>query len=297
MDNRISRFYRGAALKLRSRPPALALTLLVAAAAWGEEAPTPAAPDAAAVEPDDDDAPPRRFEGAVGLLASWGSSHHGRGGPDTTIEPGFYLRWGRLTASNASAFAIRRADDVTRGLGLDLSSGSRLRTNLSLRYDRGRDDDEPALEGLGDVRATVRARLGASWRLDEGWRISGGWSPDLLGRGGGSFVDLGLSRERPLAPRTRWNASLRLTVADRRYMQSYYGIDAGQAAATGYPVYTPGAGLRDLQAVLGLRHQLSEDWVTLAGVSLRRLLGPAADGPSVTDKTGWSLGFGLGRRF
>ncbi|MBK1714012.1 MipA/OmpV family protein [Rubrivivax gelatinosus] len=285
-------------MRLRTRPPALALTLFVAAAAWGEEAPPPAAPDAAAVEPDDDDAPPRRrIEGAVGLLVSWGSSNHGRGGPDTTIEPGFYLRWGRLSATNASAFAVRRADDVTRGLGLDLTRGSRLRTNLSLRYDRGRDDDEPALKGLGDVRSTLRARLGASWRLDEGWRVSGGWSPDLLGRGGGAFVDLGLSRERPLAPRMRWNASLRLTAADSRYMQTYYGIDAQQAAVTGYPVYSPGAGLRDLQAVLGIRHELSDDWVALAGVTLRRLLGPAADGPSVTDKTGWSLGCGLGRRF
>ncbi|MCC9647761.1 MipA/OmpV family protein [Rubrivivax sp. JA1029] len=285
-------------MKLRSRPPALALTLLVAASARGEEAPVPpVTPRAPAAEADDDGPPPRRFEGVVGVLASWGSSHHGRGGPDASLEPGFYLRWGRLTVSNAGAFATRRADDVTRGLGLDLTSGSRLRTHLSLRYDRGRDDDEPALEGLGDVRATVRARLGASWRLDDGWRLSGGWSLDLLGRGGGSFVDLGLSRERPLAPRTRWNASLRLTAADRRYMQSYYGIGEQQAATSGYPVYSPGAGLRDLQGVLGLRHQLSEDWVALAGVSLRRLLGPAADGPSVTGKTGWSLGFGLGRRF
>lgn len=284
-------------MKLRIRPPAFALTLLVAAAAWAEEAPAPPTNETASATDPDDDAPPRRLEGVVGLLASWGSSHHGRGGPDASLEPGFYLRWGRLTASNAGAFASRRADDVTRGLGLDLTRGSRLRTHLSLRYDRGRDDDEPALEGLGDVRATVRARLGASWRLDDGWRVSGGWSPDLLGRGGGSFVDLGLSRERPLAPRTRWNASLRLTAADRRYLQSYYGIDERQSEATGYPVYSPSAGLRDLQVVLGLRHELSEDWVALAGVSLRRLLGPAADGPSVTDKTGWSLGFGLGRRF
>ena len=184
-----------------------------------------------------------------------------------------------------------------RGLALDLTRRERLRVNLSLRLDHGRDDDDEALRGLGEVRRTIRARLGASWRLDEGWRVSGGWSPDLLGRDGGSVVDLGVSRERPLAAATRWSVGLRLSAADARHLRSYYGVDARQAAATGYPVYRPDAGLRDVQLSFGLRHDLSSRWVAVGGVGLRRLLGPAADGPSVTDRFAWSLGAGLGWHF
>ncbi|BAL94744.1 hypothetical protein RGE_14030 [Rubrivivax gelatinosus IL144] len=281
------------------RPTALALTALAAASAMAEEASAPAdpAPAPAAAAPPEPPEPSRRWDAAVGLIASWGTSPHGDGKPDLRLQPGYVLRWGRVSLSNAGAFATRRSDNVQRGLGLDLQRGERLRTTLSLRYDGGRDDDEPALRGLGKVRNTVRARLGASWRLDDGWRLSGGISPDLLGRGGGVFADVGVGRERRLAPATVWNWGLRLSAADSRYLRSYYGVDTEQSQASGYPVYRPGAGWRDLQGSLGLRHDLDKHRILTAGVSLARLLGPAADGPAVTRRSTWSLAAGAGWRF
>lgn len=278
------------------RPTALALTALAAASAMADEASAPAEPapaPAAAAPPD----PPRRWDAAVGLIANWSTSPYGDGKPDLRLQPGYVLRWGRVSLSNAGAFATRRSDDVQRGLGLDLLRGERLRTTLSLRYDGGRPDDEPALRGLGEVRDTLRARLGATWRLDDGWRISGGLSPDVLGRGGGVFADVGVGRERRLGPATVWNWGLRVSAADSRYQRSYYGVDAEQSQTTGYPVYRPGAGWRDVQGSLGLRHDLDKHRILTAGVSLSRLLGPALDSPVVRHRSTWSLAAGAGWRF
>lgn len=268
----------------------LCLALLASSAARAAEDDVPIPPPQPASDV--------RLEGALGLNASYGSYYQGGERRHFKLSPGFFLRYGRFTLTNSSGYVTRRADDVFRGLGVDLSNSERLRLNLSLRYDAGRSQGtDPALNGLGDIRRTVRARLSATWRADEAWRLGASWSADLLGRGGGGFGDMSVAHEHKASPDTTWSWGASLSLADGRWMRNTFGVDAEQSAASGYPVFEPGSGLRDVSAFASVRHELSERWLLLGGVSVSRLLGEAADSPLTRKSLGWGASGALAWRF
>jgi outer membrane scaffolding protein for murein synthesis (MipA/OmpV family) len=239
-----------------------------------------------------------RWEGALGLNASYGAFYQGGERRHSKLSPGFFLRYGRYTLTNSSGYVTRRADDVFRGLGIDFSNSERLRLNMALRFDAGRSQGtDPALNGLGDIRRTVRARMSATWRVDAAWRLGAAWSTDLLGRGGGGFGDLSVAHEHRSSTDTAWSWGASLALADGRWMRNYFGVDAVQSAASGYPVFEPGSGLRDVSAFGSVRHELSERWLLLGGVSVSRLLGAAADSPLTRRSLGWGASGALAWRF
>lgn len=278
--------------------------LLAAGHAAAQDTAAPPAPEAAPVPapapaPVPAPAPSStKWEGAIGPIVSHNPAYQGADQATTKVTPGFFIRYGRLTVTNTGGFVTRRADDVLRGLGLDLSRSDRVRVGLQLRYDRGRQEDSAdALKGLGDVKSTVRLRLGATWRFDDGWRIGAGWSLDAFARGGGNLGDLGVSREQRLSPDTVWTWGATLNAAGDRYMQSYFGVSEDQAARTGYPVYEAKAGLRDVSLTAGFRTDLSHDWLAIGGIGVSRLLGPAAASPLTKQPTTWGINAGLAWRF
>ena len=70
-----------------------------------------------------------------------------------------------------------------------------------------------------------------------------------------------------MAPTTTLMLGSSLSLAGDRYMQTYFGINEAQSLRTGYPVYTPKAGLRDLSGFANVRHDIGEDWIVLSGTS------------------------------
>ena len=239
-----------------------------------------------------------KWEGAVGGIVGYRPEYPGAARMVSKVTPALFLRYGRFSITNASGFVTRRADDVTRGLGVELVQSSQLRVNLALRVDRGRSESTSQdLAGLGDIKPTVRARVAASWQIGGPWSLAASWNVDALGRGGGNYGDVGLGWTQRLSPSTTMGAGASLSLAGDRYMQTVYGVSAAQAQRTTYPVYEPGSGLRDLAVVLYGRHDLSRDWVLIGGVGASRLLGPAAASPLSKSVGGWSSNIGLARRF
>jgi outer membrane scaffolding protein for murein synthesis (MipA/OmpV family) len=239
------------------------------------------------------------FEGAIGPVVSINPEYQGGVRLSTKVTPGIFIRWGRFTLTNASGFVTRREeDDVFRGLAADFVRSKQWRVNLALRIDRGRDaGDSAALSGLQNVRSTLRGRLIVTHWFDEGAAATLGTSVDLLGHGGGTLVDMGLNQAFPIAPKGSWNIGLTVTAADQRYMQSYFGVMAQQAASSGYAVYTPGSGWRDVAAGIGLRGELGNRWIGFANFSRSRLLGPASASPLSQQRWSWGINGGLGWRF
>ncbi len=266
--------------------PLLAVCAL-ATGARADETETPLPEDRAA-----------RWEGALGLTASYRPEYEGASRHIVKLSPALFIRYGRYTITNASGFVTRRADDVVRGLGADLVNSERLRVNAALRFDAGRNENtSTALAGLGNIKPTVRVRLSASWRLEGPWRAGTSWSFDALGRGGGWFGDVSAGWEQRIGPHSALTLGSSLSMGGDRYMQTYYGVTAEQAARTAYPVYTPRAGLRDAALYANLRHDYGSEWTLLSGANTTRLLGPAAESPLTGRKTGWGLNVGLARRF
>jgi len=239
-----------------------------------------------------------KWEGAVGLTVGYGPAYIGSDDYNVGLKPALYLRYGRFSLSTGAGFTTRRADQVLRGLGVDAWSTDRIRVSLAARLDNGRSESStPALAGMGDVEGTLRARVSALWRLDDGWQLGTAASIDALGRGQGALGELSFSREKALSPDTVWVWGGSLTFGDATYMRSYYGVTAAQAANTGYAQYMPSAGLRDLALSIGLRSELTPDWVGYINTGVSQALGPLLDSPLVEQPFGWGINAGLAWRF
>lgn len=252
----------------------------------------------AAVGPGLAAAAPNDLGGAVTLSVQSGPDYLGARDRGLAVRPGVFVRWGRLSVSSGAGWAARRQDIELRGLGYDLARTETFDATLGLRMDSGRNDsDSDALKGMGDIRRTIRARIGADWRFTPGWQLSGSWTVDAFGRGGGNLGELRLRHEWPLSPMLTLSSGAALTVAGDRYMQTYFGVTPEQAQRTGYRVYSPGLGLRDLQLYTTLRYELGEHWVLTGGPGLTRVLGPAARSPLTQKKQTWTLSAGAGYRF
>jgi MipA family protein len=273
---------------------------LGAAGAWAQdealpdrdERPPSTSPD---TPPGTDAPPPRRWAAAVGLVASVGPEFAGSSRVGVNVQPGFALRWGRVSLASRSAFAVRGGDPGARGgLRVELVRSERWRSSLGLRWDSGRDEgDSVDLRGLGDVRGTLRARLSLSYRMDDGWRVAGAVATDALGRGGGWLGDVSVGRDWRLSPATGLGGSLAVGFAGSRWQQNYFGITPEQSLRTGYAVYTPGSGLREAVLSLGGRTELTPRWAVFYGSSISRLLGPPLDSPLVRQRSGWGLSAGV----
>ena len=236
--------------------------------------------------------------GAIGMTVGYGPAYIGSNDYNVGLKPALYLRYGRFSLSTGAGFTTRRADQVLRGLGVDVWSADNVRVSLAARLDKGRSESSsPALAGMGDVEGTLRARLSAQWKLEEGWQWGAAVSVDALGRGQGTVGELSFSRERPLTNDTVWIWGSSLTFGDATYMRSYYGVTAAQSANTGYPLYTPSAGLRDLALSIGLRSELAPDWVGYVNTGVSQSLGPLLDSPLVEQPLGWGINAGLAWRF
>jgi outer membrane scaffolding protein for murein synthesis (MipA/OmpV family) len=62
-------------------------------------------------------------------------------------------------------------------------------------------------------------------------------------------------------------------------MQTYFGVDAIQAARSGYAIYRPSSGLRDVRVGSSLTYAFDPRSAMTAAVDFNRLLGDAADSP------------------
>lgn len=268
-----------------------ALLLLACRVAAGQTE-AAAEPESAAGEP------PRRWAVAMGAVGSLGPEFAGSSTVGFGLQPGLALRWGRFSLASRSAFAVRgEGGSAQGGLRVELVRSERWRSSLGLRWDSGRDEDSSAqLEGLGDVRATLRARLSLGYRFDHGWRTGLSLTSDVLGRGGGWQGEWSAGRDLRLTQAITAGAGLTLGFGGSRWQQAYYGITPEQAVRSVYRVYTPGAGLRDVAFSLGGRSELGDGWALFYGVSVSRLVDVSAASPLIRERSGWGLSAGFVKR-
>jgi len=265
---------------------ALALALAPAPVAAVEDVATPAPASRPA------------FEGALGLQVGNAPQYLGSDLRTTALRPGIYLRWGRFSISTAGNLRNRYDDDVLRGFGAELLRSDDWRVQFGLRIDHGRQaSDSSDLAQLDEVEPTLRSRLSTTWRFEPDWQLGAGWSADVLGRGGGSVVDLSIERDIRLSPRSRLSVGAGLSWADQRYMAARFGISPAAAERSGLPAYAPGAGWRDMGFSLHLRTDIDRQWSVWGTASLSRLLGPTIDSPLTRQVTQFAVVNGVVWRF
>lgn len=185
---------------------------------------------------------------------------------------------------------------TTYGVGYNFSRERRMQYGARLSFDGGRDeDDAAALAGMGDIHA--RPELGlffnslvvANLYVRTAVRYGSGNDRN------GLALDLGTGAF--FRPGASWRASVGLatTYLNGNAMRSYFGVDADQSARSGYAVYTPSDGLRDVRLNGSLFYIIDPRWSLMGVLGATRLIGDAADSPIVRDRTSLS-GF-LGARY
>lgn len=150
-----------------------------------------------------------------------------------------------------------------------------------LRLDFGRDEsDSPDLLGLGDVGTGLELGVFASYTFGPA-RTRIRVQKDVLSGHSGMRVigDLGIAvyRSNKLAV----SGTLSTTWADGSYMESFFGINATQALASGLTAFTATSGVKDVSLALGANYQVSDQWALVANAGFSKLMGDAKGSPIV----------------
>ncbi len=137
--------------------------------------------------------------------------------------------------------------------------------------------DDARLHGLPNVNPALRARGFAQATVSLA-TLSVDLGQDISGQGQGLIANGDLYFSAPLGS---WmlSAGPGLTWTNNRYMQTFFGVTAGQSAASGLPVHTVQSGVREWHANLAATGKLTERWSAVVSLTFARLVGDAGSSP------------------
>ena len=176
------------------------------------------------------------------------------------------------------------------GIGVNVLRGPNWRMSVAAVYDLGRrgHDDPSRLNGLGNINPAPAMKIAADYVVSRDFPLvfraavtrsfggSNGWIADL-----GAYMPLPGSSEK-----FYWFAGPSVSFADSTYMNSWFGVNAQQAAASRYRQYGASAGLKSAGFGITMIYFVNKHWFVSADGALKRLLGSAARSPITQTKTG-----------
>jgi outer membrane protein len=152
------------------------------------------------------------------------------------------------------------------------------------------------LKGMGNIAGAVGLRTFASCDFDPvvlelaGTRFFGSDNK-------GTLADLTVSVPRHLAGGITLVPHIGATWADRRYMETFFGVSPQQSARSDFPPFSAGAGLKDAVAGLRLIYRFDRHWLFYADADFKELAGDAADSPLAFARASGALTALLGYHF
>jgi MipA family protein len=214
-------------------------------------------------------------QGLAGLAVIAGHEYLGSDERKTLVLPALSYQWANGWFAGTG-----------NGVGYKFHSRPDMQYGLRVTLDLGRDEsDAKALAGMGDI--DVRPEFGGffnyfitkEWFLTTSFRYGAGNDRD------GSQTDIGIGWSSPFAPQWRLGLGVAATYVNSKYMQAFYGVTAQQSASSGYGVYTPGAGWRDVRGNASLTYSFNADWSLTGAFTVRSLQGDVKRSPIVTEDT------------
>ena len=162
----------------------------------------------------------------------------------------------------------------------------------TLSYGGGRDDDveDDKVKLLREIDDSVEAGLFAEYRIpnqaDPRYEVSFGLdaSKDVGDGHDGTQIAVSAGYRRPVLGDLIWSMGLSATYADDNYMESYFTIDADNAARSGLARFDAEGGFKDVGLSTSLSYNFAESWRVTGMLSYTRLIGDAADSPVVADR-------------
>jgi outer membrane scaffolding protein for murein synthesis (MipA/OmpV family) len=238
----------------------------------------------------------------IGMQGSVAPTYSGSNRTGYAVAPAARIVWRGYSISTSSVARASSAAGSDRSSETGLT-GPLYRTNefafgFGASINRGRDiGEEDTRRGLKGLRGTLIGRMRMRYYFNPDLVLTAMLVGDLLGRQGGLQFPIGLAWRHSIRPGLLFQSDVGMTFADAKSMSNNYGIGPAEQAASGLPLYSPKAGLREVAGSIGLVGEPSEHWVWVARVSLVKLLGPAADSPVVKQTFQPALLVGFAYRF
>lgn len=170
------------------------------------------------------------------------------------------------------------------GLGANLWRGERLTAGPVLKYRLGRDqDDDDALRGLGDVDPAGEVGAFLKYRIA---KLSFG-TELRQGFGGheGLVGDFWISRRFDAGDKWEFNIGPKLTLASSDFTETYFGVDAAQAARSGYNRYDADGVFVSYGLNASVGYKLTPQVTLGAFAGIEQIASDAADSP-IVDQAG-----------
>ena len=180
---------------------------------------------------------------------------------------------------------------TSRGIGYAYALDS-VELSMALGHAGGRTDRDTsglrsgsdALRGMGDIKTSVIANLGASTRLGE-LNVGINAQIALTNRDNGNTYALHASHPLYKSAADQVGLSMGAVYGDKKHAQTWYGVYPLQGANTGFAAYQAGAGFEKVSLAASWNHVIDKRWSvrTVGGVNM--LVGDAADSPLTKKKT------------
>lgn len=142
-----------------------------------------------------------------------------------------------------------------------------------------------ALKGMGDVKGSATLNVGAEAQLTNVFSVGAHAEIPVSHRENGKQFALGLNAKLLDSQADKVTAGVALQFGEAKYLQTYYGVDARQAARSGYRAFKPEGGMYGTDVSLSWEHRIDAHWSVTSMLGAQRLTGDAAKSPLVRRKT------------
>lgn len=207
-------------------------------------------------------------------------------GPSASFQPR-YDGSDRYHALAGPSIDIRYRDrfflSTGEGIGMNVLTGPNWRVGVGAAYDLGRReaDDLEHSHGMGNINLAPSLRLLGEYAVSKSFPLV--LRADLrrsFGGDNGWIGDLGAYMPMPGSSETfAWFAGPTMTIADSRYMNSWFGVNAVQSARSGYRQYDASAGIRSVGFGVSASWTIDKHWIVSADGAFQQLVGSAAHSP------------------
>jgi outer membrane protein len=159
--------------------------------------------------------------------------------------------------------------------------GGNFRAGPLVKIDFGRGEgDDIDLRGMGNVGTSFELGAFVSYTLGNS-RVRLRARQDVAGGHKGANIMLDFNHIFIRSTDFALGGVISGSFATAPYMRSFFGVNAAQAAATGYPQFNPGGTFKDVTFSLNGNYAITPQWALVASVGYERLLNGAANSPIV----------------
>ena len=175
---------------------------------------------------------------------------------------------------------------LSNGVGYLFPSRPDMQYGLRVTADIGRKESRSdALAGMGSVQPRPEASVFFNYFPTQEIFLTSSVRYGAGNDHNGMQLDLGAGYATQLAPQWRGAVGVAATYVNGDYMQAYFGVTPQQSAASGYAVYSPGAGFREVRLNASLNYFIDARWSLTGAVTVSSLQGDARDSPIVFEST------------